>query len=137
MSEAVKKDRPEFRNIHAFRDLPNYRWPLASLVSGAHRFSGLLLVVLLPLILYLLEKSLTSEISFEHLKGFTSGWFVKLLILALSWSYLQHFCSGIRHLLMDTHMGLDKDSARKSSAAVLAISSFLTALVALKLLGVF
>lgn len=137
MSEAVKKDRPEFRNIHPFKDLPGYRWPLAALVSGAHRISGLLLVVLLPLILYLLEKSLTSEISFEYLKGFTSGWFVKLLILAMAWGYLQHFCSGIRHLIMDTHVGLDKDSARKSSAAVLAVSLFLTALVALKLLGVF
>ena len=137
MSEAVKKDRPEFRNIHPFKDLPGYRWPLAALVSGAHRISGLLLVVLLPLVLFLLDKSLTSEISFEYLKGFTSGWFVKLLVLALSWGYLQHFCSGIRHLIMDTHVGLDKDSARKSSAVVLSVSLVLTAVVALKLFGAF
>jgi succinate dehydrogenase / fumarate reductase cytochrome b subunit len=137
MSEAVKKDRPEFRNIHPFKDLPGYRWPLAALVSGAHRISGLLLVVLLPLVLFLLDKSLTSEISFEYLKGFTSGWFVKLLVLALCWGYLQHFCSGIRHLIMDTHIGLDKDSARKSSAVVLSISLVLTAVVALKLFGAF
>ena len=137
MSEAVKKDRPEFRNIHAFKDLPGYRWPLAALVSGAHRISGLLLVILLPLVLFLLDKSLTSEISFEYLKGFTSGWFVKLLVLALCWGYLQHFCSGIRHLIMDTHIGLDKDSARKSSAVVLGVSLVLTAVVALKLFGAF
>ncbi len=137
MSEAVKKDRPEFRNIHAFKDLPGYRWPLASLVSGAHRISGLLLVLLLPLILFLLDKSLTSEISFEYLKGFVSGWFVKLIVLALAWSYLQHFCSGIRHLFMDNHMGLDKDSARKSAAGVFIVSLLLTALVALKLFGAF
>ena len=137
MSEAVKKDRPEFRNIHPFKDLPGYRWPLAALVSGAHRISGLLLVVLLPLVLFLLDKSLTSEISFEYLKGFTSGWFVKLLVLAVCWGYLQHFCSGIRHLIMDTHIGLDKDSARKSSAVVLSVSLVLTAVVALKLFGAF
>ncbi len=137
MSEAVKKDRPEFRNIHPFKDLPGYRWPLASLVSGTHRISGLLLVVLLPLALFLLDKSLTSEISFEYLKGFTSNWFVKLLVLALCWGYLQHFCSGIRHLIMDTHIGLDKDSARKSAGAVFAVSLSLTGLVALKLFGVF
>lgn len=137
MSEAVKKDRPEFRNIHAFKDLPRYRWPLASLVSGAHRISGLLLVLLLPLVLFLLDKSLTSEISFEYFKGFTSGWFVKLLVLTLAWGYLQHFCSGIRHLLMDTHMGLDKDSARKSAAGVFIVSLLLTAVVALKLFGAF
>ena len=137
MSEALKKNRPEFRNINAITDLPNYRWPLASLVSGAHRIAGLLLVLLLPLILFLLDKSLTSEISFEYFKGFTSGWFVKLLILALSWAYLHHFCAGIRHLLMDVHVGLDKDTARKSAAWVFAISLPLAALVALKLFGVF
>jgi len=38
---------------------------------------------------------------------------------------------------MDLHVGLDKDSARKSSAAVLALSLTLTVLVALKLFGVF
>ncbi len=137
MSEAAKKSRPEFRNINALKDLPNYRWPMASLVSGAHRISGLLLVLLLPLILYLLEKSLTSEISFEYFKGFTSTWFVKLLILVVAWGYLQHFCSGIRHLVMDTHVGLDKDSARKSATGVFAVTLVLTVLVALKLFGVF
>jgi len=62
---------------------------------------------------------------------------VKLVILALAWAYFQHFCAGIRHLFMDLHMGLDKDSARKSSAAVLAVSLFLTFVTALKLFGVF
>jgi succinate dehydrogenase / fumarate reductase cytochrome b subunit len=137
MSEAGKKARPEFRNINGLKDLPQYRWPLAGIVSGMHRISGALLVVLLSFALYLLEKSLTSEISFEHLKGIASNWFVKLLILALCWGYLQHFCSGIRHLLMDLHIGVDKDSARKSSVAVVAVSFSLTGLVALKLLGVF
>eukprot|EP01032_Pedospumella_encystans_P034348 gene34348-38828_t len=90
---------------------------------------------LLPVVLYLLEKSLLSEISFEHFKGIASHWFVKLVILALVWGYMQHFCAGVRHLIMDTHVGLDKDSARKSAATVLVISLALTALVALKLFG--
>lgn len=137
MSEGLKKNRPQFRNIHGFRDLPNYRWPLASLVSGAHRISGLLLFLSLPLVLSLWEKSLTSEISFEHFKGITSHWFVKLLILALVWASLQHFCAGIRHLLMDVHVGLDKDTARKSAAVVFGVSVPLTLLAALKLFGVF
>jgi succinate dehydrogenase / fumarate reductase cytochrome b subunit len=137
MSDAGKKARPEFRNIHALTDLPNYRMPLAAIVSILHRISGALLVLLMPFVLYLLEKSLTSEVSFEYFKGIVSNWFFKLIILALCWGYLQHFCSGIRHLIMDAHIGLDKDSARKSSAAVLGVSLFLTALVALKLFGVF
>jgi succinate dehydrogenase / fumarate reductase cytochrome b subunit len=62
---------------------------------------------------------------------------VKLVILALAWAYLHHFCAGIRHLLMDVHLGLDKDSARKSSVAVFAVSLPLAALVGLKLFGAF
>ena len=140
MSEAVKEvaksDRPQFRNIHVSH-LAKYHWPLAALASGAHRISGLLLFLLLPFILFLLDQSLTSEASFEYLKGFTSGWCVKLVTLALAWGYLQHFCAGIRHLVMDMHIGLDKDSARKSAAGVFAVSLTLTGLVALKLFGVF
>ncbi|MEO8598430.1 MAG: succinate dehydrogenase, cytochrome b556 subunit [bacterium] len=135
MNGAVKKERPEFRNIH-LTDIARYRMPLAAFVSVLHRVSGLFIFLLLPFILYLLSSSLTSEITFDYLKGFTSGWFVKLIILALSWSYLHHFCAGIRHLIMDTHVGLDKDSARKSAVSVLVVSLLMAALVALKLFGV-
>jgi len=136
MSEVAKKNRPEFRNIH-ITQLPNYRLPLAGLVSILHRISGALMFLLLPFILYLLELSLTSEVSFNNLRAIVSHWFVKLIILALSWAYLHHFSAGIRHLFMDMHMALTKDGSRHSAASVLAISLFLTLLVALKLFGVF
>lgn len=140
MSEAVrevpKKERPEFRNIHV-TELSNYRMPLASIVSILHRISGFLMFALLPFVLYLLQNSLRSEISFAYYQGFVSYPLVKLIILALVWGYMHHFSAGVRHLIMDTHVGLDKDSARKSSAAVLVISLTLTFIVALKLFGVF
>jgi succinate dehydrogenase / fumarate reductase cytochrome b subunit len=118
-------------------DLPRYRWPLASLVSGAHRFSGLFLVLMLPFVLYLLDKSLLSETTFEHFKGIISSWYVKLVVLALMFAYIQHFCSGIRHLFGDAHIGLTKDGARKSAAGVFTITILLTAAFALKLFGAF
>ncbi|MES2116906.1 MAG: succinate dehydrogenase, cytochrome b556 subunit [Pseudomonadota bacterium] len=140
MSEAVreapKKERPEFRNIHV-TELSNYRLPLAGVVSILHRISGLMMFLLLPFVLYLLELSLRSEISYAYFQGIASQPLVKLIILALVWGYMQHFCAGVRHLFMDLHFGLDKLSARKSAATVLAISLSLTALVALKLFGVF
>ncbi|MES2260525.1 MAG: succinate dehydrogenase, cytochrome b556 subunit [Pseudomonadota bacterium] len=140
MSEAVretpKKERPQFRNIH-ITELSNYRLPLAGIVSILHRISGFLMFALLPVILYLFELSIRSEISYAYFHGIASHPLVKLVILAIVWAYFQHFCAGVRHLVMDTHVGLDKDSARKSAATVLAISLVLTALVALKLFGVF
>ena len=140
MSEAVrevpKKERPQFTNIHVTQ-LSNYRLPLAGWVSILHRVSGFLMFALLPVVLYLLDLSIRSEISFAYFQGIATHWFIKLVILALCWGYFQHFCAGVRHLVMDTHVGLDKDSARKSAATVLVISLVLTALVALKLFGAF
>lgn len=136
MSEVVKKNRRQF-GVMTFAQTVHYRLPLAGIVSILHRAGGLLIFLLLPFILYLLDKSLTSEISFEYFKGYTTHLLVKLAILALAWAYLHHFCAGIRHLLMDIHVGLDKDSARKSAVGVLAVSLPLTALVALKLFGAF
>ena len=117
--------------------MSNYRLPLAGVVSILHRISGLLMFALLPFALYLLELSIRSEMSFDYFKGIASHPFVKLILLGLVWGYMQHFCAGVRHLVMDLHIGLDKDSARKSAATVLLISLSLTALVGLKLFGVF
>lgn len=136
MSEAIKKQRTQFKNIH-ITQIVRYRMPISAMVSIMHRISGALLFILLPFVLYLFEKSLFSEIAFEHFRGIVSHWFVKLVLLALSWAYLHHFCAGIRHLFMDMHIGLSKSGASNTSVAVYAVSLPLTALVALKLFGAF
>jgi succinate dehydrogenase / fumarate reductase cytochrome b subunit len=136
MSEAPKKVKREFRNIHVSQ-LGLYRLPLAGIISFLHRVSGALLFLLLPVTLYLLDQSLLSEGTFDTFKDITSHWFVKLILLALAWSYIQHFCAGVRHLVMDNHIAIEKDSARQTSVAVFAVTLPLTALVALKLFGAF
>ena len=134
MSESSTPRR--FTNIHVLQII-RYRLPASGVVSILHRVSGAMMFLLLPFILYLFDLSITSEISFDYLKGFTSHWFVKLLILAVSWGYLHHFCGGIRHLIMDAHIGLSKEEARKSAHMVFLVSVPLTLLVALKLFGAF
>ena len=140
MSEAVKevprKERREFRNIH-ITQLPNYRLPPAGWVSILHRVSGAGLFLLLPFLLYLFKLSVTSEMTFDYFKGVLSNPFIKLLLLGLIWAYLQHFCAGVRHLFMDVHVGIEKDSSRNSALTVLIVSLVLTALCGLKLFGVF
>ena len=63
------KTRPVFRNINAFEDLPTYRLPAAGWVSILHRISGALMFVLLPFIIWLFDKSVSSEISFAKFKS--------------------------------------------------------------------
>ena len=140
MSEAVKevprKERREFRNIH-ITELSNYRLPPAGIVSILHRISGFGLFLLLPFLLYLFELSIRSEISFEYFRGILSHPLVKVILLGLIWAYMQHFVGGVRHLFMDVHWALEKESSRNSAIAVLAGSLILTALAGLKLFGVF
>jgi succinate dehydrogenase / fumarate reductase cytochrome b subunit len=73
MTELSKK-RPEFRNINAFKDLTTYRLPLAGWVSILHSASGGLMFLLLPLIVWLFDTSVSSEISHEVFQSaFSAG----------------------------------------------------------------
>ena len=135
MTELAKK-RPEFRNINAFKDLPSYRWPLASLVSGMHRISGA--------IIWMFDTSISSEISFAKFKfafnvGMLGlpGFLWKLLALALIWAYLQHFIAGIRHLYMDVNHAVSKEFGRSSALATLVLSLGLTVVLGAKLFGLY
>ena len=138
MAEAVKKPRPEFRNIGIGQILTAYRLPLAGRVSILHRVSGGLLFVFLPFLLYLFDQSLTSELSFEVFKAFLSNIIVKLITLVLAWAFLFHFCAGVRHLVMDTnHNAVTKEKGKQTSIVVIVVSSLLTIAFAAKLFGAF
>ncbi len=141
----LAKQRPEFRNINALRDLPTYRLPLAGQVSILHRVSGVLMFVLMPFIIWMFDTSLSSEISFARFRAaFTSGlwffpgWFIKLVALALIWAYLHHFFAGLRHLLMDVnHAAVTKQFGRRSALFTLIASLSLTVILGAKLFGLY
>lgn len=130
------KARPQIRNIHITQIL-QYKLPPPGMVSILHRVSGALLFLALPLLLWLFDLSLMSELSFARLVEVGSHWFVKLVLLLLLWAFLHHLIAGIRYLLLDLHVGVEKSAARTSALAVFWISLPLTVVVALKLFGVF
>jgi succinate dehydrogenase / fumarate reductase cytochrome b subunit len=141
MTEADGK-RPEFRNIHAFRDLPTYRWPLASIVSGMHRFSGLLMFLLLPLVMWMFDKSVSSEISFARFRSAfnvgAGGVLLKLLALALIWAYLHHFIAGLRHVWSDvSHAAVTKQRGAATAKFTIIASLVLTVVLGAKLFGLY
>jgi succinate dehydrogenase / fumarate reductase, cytochrome b subunit len=138
MTEAVRKPRPEYRNIGIGDITLKYRLPIAAKLSILHRASGGLLFLSLPFLLYLFDQSLTSELSFDVFKAFLSNVIVKLIVLVLSWAFLHHFCAGIRHLLMDvSHDAVTKESGKRTAIIVMVVSLVLTLVVALKLFGAF
>lgn len=138
----LAKQRPEFRNINAIKDLPTYRLPAAGWVSILHRVSGVLMFVLLPLILWIFDKSVSSEISAARLRfAFSTGAtgvVFKLVALALVWAYLHHFIAGLRHLWMDvSHAAVSKSFGAKSAMVTLALSLLLTVILGAKLFGLY
>ena len=139
MTELAKK-RPEFRNINALSDLPSYRLPAAGWVSILHRVSGVLMFLLLPFIIWMFDKSVSSEYSFARFRaafnvgiGLAPGWFIKLVVLALIWAYLHHFIAGVRHLWMDATHSVSKEFGRQSALVTLVLSVLLTLVLGWKL----
>jgi succinate dehydrogenase / fumarate reductase cytochrome b subunit len=137
--------RPEFRNINAFKDLTTYRLPPAGWVSILHRVSGLLMFLLLPFIIWMFDKSISSEISFAKFSsaftlglGVVPGVFVKLVVLALIWAFVHHLIAGLRHLWMDTHHdAVSKEFGRSSALVTLVLSIGLTVALGAKLFGLY
>ncbi|BDW11207.1 succinate dehydrogenase cytochrome b-556 subunit [Polynucleobacter sp. SHI8] len=141
MSETVdtspKRARREFKNIGYGQILTSYKLPWSGKVSIMHRASGALLFLSLPFILYLFDKSLTSELSFITFSEVVGHPLVKLFLLALIWAFLHHFCAGIRFLMLDLHKGIEKTQIQKSAVTVLAVSLSLTAVLGAKLFNLF
>ena len=121
MTEVIlKKQRPKHLALNQIR------LPLPGIVSILHRVSGAGLFLMLPVLLSLFGNSVGSPESYAAYKAVIGNIFVKLLLLGLLWAYLHHFCAGIRFLLLDLHIGIEKEAARQSAGVVLAVSIPLT-----------
>jgi len=143
MTEVTRK-RPEFRNINAFTDLTTYRMTPAAWVSILHRASGGLMFLLLPLIVWLFDVSVSSEISFAGFTsafsagvGFVPGWLFKLVVLAIIWAYLHHLIAGVRHVYMDATHKVTKEFGKSTALATLVLSIGLTVVLGAKLFGLY
>jgi len=120
MAETTIKKRP--KNL----DLTTIQLPLPGKVSILHRVSGAGMFICFPLLLWLFSASLSSPESFATFKSFADMLPVKVVLAGLLWAFIHHFCAGIRFLLLDLHIGIEKEEARKSAIAVLAVSIPLT-----------
>ena len=120
MAEIAIKKRP--KNL----DLTTINLPLPGKVSILHRVSGVGLFLCLPLLLWLFSASVTSPETFATFKAVSSNLLAKALMAGLIWAFIHHFCAGIRFLLLDLHIGIEKEAARKSAGVVFAVSIPLT-----------
>jgi succinate dehydrogenase / fumarate reductase cytochrome b subunit len=120
---APPKPRPKYYELNLA-----HHWPPAVL-SIFHRVSGgFLFFPILPLALWMLQSTLGSEEGYARWHAFFSQPVAKLALIGAAWLYAHHFFAGVRYLILDTHVGMGKASARASALAVFA-AGIATALV--------
>lgn len=106
------KDRPKYLN------LAQINLPITGIVSILHRVSGVLLILSIPFLLYLLQLSLTGPDGYNEAVSWLSSPIVALLTIVLMWAVAHHFFAGIRHLLFDFDIGVEKVMAQRLAKLV-------------------
>ena len=126
--------RPAAKRRPVYLDLPRIRQPIPAVTSILHRISGaLLFFIAVPFLLWGVQRSLVSPESYEAFLAFIARPIVKLGVLVLVWAYLHHLFAGLRHVLMDMHIGLDLGPARQSATVATVGAIVVTLILAFRL----
>ncbi len=102
-----------------YLNLIKIRLPLPGIISFAHRITGVILFLSLPFAVYLLDLSIESEQSFAKVQQILKQPVMLFVQILLLWSLAHHFFAGIRFLLIDAEIGVEKSQARLGSWLVL------------------
>jgi succinate dehydrogenase / fumarate reductase cytochrome b subunit len=122
---AAPKPRPKYYDVNLAH------LPPPGLVSIFHRVSGTALFFpVLPILLYVLHVTLASPEGFARWHEFFDRPVVKAIVIAATWVYAHHFFAGLRYLVLDLHVGVNRLPARRSAVAVLVLGAVTTLLVA-------
>jgi len=116
----VKDNRP--RNID-LNSLMAYAFPLPAITSILHRISGIAVFLMIPLLLCLVDLSLSSEQGFARMQEMLESWVVKLFFWLTLSGLAYHLFAGIKHLIMDFGFAETLPSSRLASQLVLVISA--------------
>ncbi|TNF33072.1 MAG: succinate dehydrogenase, cytochrome b556 subunit [Gammaproteobacteria bacterium] len=104
-----------------YLNLIKIRLPIQGVVSIIHRVTGVLMFLAIPFFVYLLDLSLQGEAGFTRASEILSLTIIRLGMLLLLWSLLHHFYAGIRYLLIDFDIAVDKQGSRKTAWTVLVL----------------
>lgn len=110
-------------------NLLTIRFPIPAIVSILHRASGVFLFLLFPILLWMFSLSLSSEQSFTHLQGLLTSPIAKFMVWLVLAPLCYHLVAGIRHLLMDLHIGEELKSGRRGAKLTILVSIILVVLL--------
>jgi succinate dehydrogenase / fumarate reductase cytochrome b subunit len=98
-----------------FLNLFQIRFPVGAVCSIGHRASGVILAAALPILIYLLHRSLTGPEGYAAVVtalGTVTG---KVAAVLLAWALGHHALAGVRHILKDVDVGASLGPARRSA----------------------
>ena len=105
----TKQKRPKFLN------LLRIHLPVTGVNSFAHRVSGALLFLSVPLLIYCFSLSVRDAANFEQLLALFVTPLFKVIFTLLAWAAGHHLLAGIRFLLTELDIGTSLTSAKKAS----------------------
>ncbi len=102
------------------------KFPPMAIASILHRVSGIILFLFLPIILFILSKSLHSAESFTQMKVMIAHPIYKLVLWSFGAALIYHILAGIRHMIMDLGWGEDLCTGRFTANLVIVLAAILT-----------
>jgi succinate dehydrogenase / fumarate reductase cytochrome b subunit len=106
-------------------------------LSILHRITGVAASVGFLLFVWWLMALAAGHDAYSRAMQLLSTPLAKLLLVGFTFSFIYHFCNGIRHLVWDTGRGLERAQARRSGRVVIVAALLLTALVVWLACGAF
>ena len=103
-----------------YLNLIKIRLPVTGMVSIAHRVSGFLLFLSIPFSIYLLDLSVTSSQGYEQSVQLLQHPVIQILLLFLVCALLHHLLAGVRYLLLDFDIAIDKAASKMTAWTVIA-----------------
>ena len=110
-------------NRPVFLNLLKIRQPVTAVLSIFHRISGVVMVLSLPGFIYLLSLSLRDQAGFDHVVTLLGSSPVKIAAVGLCWVFAHHLLAGLRFLILDFDIGVERATARRTAWLVHAAAA--------------
>jgi succinate dehydrogenase / fumarate reductase cytochrome b subunit len=105
-----------------------WKWGPAMVVSILHRVTGDgMAFVALPVLLWWLGALASGPAAYDQFAAVATSWYGYVVLVGISWAFFNHFCSGIRHFVLDIGAGYEVDRNNRWSVVTIAGGILLTA----------
>ena len=103
--------------------LTKFSFPITAIASIIHRITGVVLFVGIAFLLWLLDMALSSPAGFADAGAVLAQPLPKLLLIGVLALLIYHILAGVKHLLLDFHVGDTFEAAKLSAQVVFVLTA--------------